>query len=179
MEERLHAPTGHLLEAASDGRGDEEDLPGLRAVATHLEAKHGQEHGAGAVQRAEGPPHEADAVLREARGDEHPGLLEQQAAHAPEEKDDDDLIPAEMHVVEVLVDGLVGGLPAGEHTGEAALLARAGHLAVEGVVGLDHRADGGLEVLLVDAAATLEPLGEVDDHTDEAAHDLDEKDEQK
>ena len=129
-------------------------------------------------EQSEGMPDDLRRLLARAEQGEDGGP-DSYNPDAEDEEDDDDLVPTEIHVVEILVDGIVGGLPAGEHAGQATLLARARHLALERVVGLDHRAHGGLEALLADALAALQPFGKVDDHAHEAADDLDKEDKQQ
>ena len=119
------------------------------------------------IEGREGPPHEPDAALGEARAHEHPGLLDEKSRHRAEKEDDDRLVPAKTQVVEVLIDRLVRGMPAREEAAQAAHALRPGKLALEDVLGLLQRALGELDLLLAQTVAAREPLPEEDDHAHE------------
>ena len=134
------------------------------------EAQDGEKDRTGAVERAEGAPDQADAVLGKARREEHPDLLEQKAGHAADEEDDDDLVPAQLYAVQVLLDGLLGGAPAGKDAAEAADVLGTGELALQHVLGALERLLGTAYLVAVELLALREPVPEVHDHANEALH---------
>ena len=78
-------------------------------VAAHLEADEGEKRGAKAIERREGAPYQTDATLRKPGGDEHPDLLHKEARDATQEEDNDDLVEAQVHLIEVRFDRVMLG----------------------------------------------------------------------
>ena len=66
-----------------------------------LVTNNSQKHGAGSVKRREWSPDEANPALGQASGNEHPNLFNKKTGHAAHYEEDDHLVPAKMHRVQV------------------------------------------------------------------------------
>ena len=66
-----------------------------------LIANYRQKHRAGSVKRRERSPNKAHPALGQASGNEHPDLFNKKAGHTAHYEEDDHLVPAKMHRVQI------------------------------------------------------------------------------
>ena len=66
-----------------------------------LVANNGEKHRASSIKRGKWSPDEANPALGQASGNEHPNLFNKKAGHTAHYEEDDHLVPAKMHRVQI------------------------------------------------------------------------------
>ena len=101
VENLLHSPAGKLLQRAANNNRDQENDQVIGMMLVQLVTNNSQKHGAGSVKRREWSPDEANPALGQASGNEHPNLFNKKTGHAAHYEEDDHLVPAKMHRVQI------------------------------------------------------------------------------
>ena len=70
-------------------------------VLVQLVTNNGEKHRASSIKRGKWSPDEANPAFGQASGNEHPDFFDKKAGHAAHNEEDDYLVPAKMHRVQV------------------------------------------------------------------------------
>ena len=117
VENLLHSPAGKLLQRATNNNRNQENNKAISMVLVQLVTNDGEKHGAGSVKRGKWSPDEANPALGQASGNEHPNLFNKKTGHAAHNEEDDHLVPAKMHRVQVRRELRLRWLGLGERSG--------------------------------------------------------------
>ena len=101
VENLLHSPAGKLLQRATNSNRNQENNQVIGMMLVQLVTNNSQKHGAGSVKRREWSPDEANPALGQASGNEHPDFFNKKAGHTAHNEEDDHLVPAKMHRVQI------------------------------------------------------------------------------
>ena len=101
VENLLHSPAGKLLQRATNNNRDQENNKAIGMVLVQLVTNNGEKHRASSIKRGKWSPDETNPALGQASGNEHPNLFNKKAGHTAHYEEDDHLVPAKMHRVQI------------------------------------------------------------------------------